>query len=357
MDVVKICAVGDIALQTRNNRPPFRNIGNIFNNSDIIFGNLETVLSSHGALAEKAVVLHSHPEKIEWLKEAGFNIVNIANNHILDLGQEGFNSTLDVLHQNEIEFIGGKNGKHTTAKAIIETKNISIGFLGYFGPTTRSLNDATINGIVEDEIVRDMENLKLQCDCIVVSLHWGAENIFYPSPKQIELAHKLIDRGARIILGHHPHVIQGIEEYNDGLIAYSLGNFQFNPDLSQSPTNQSLILELTLDNTGVIDYRIFPIIIDDEFVPNIPEEEEQEKIRQFVIHISNIITNGKITWGWWFEQVGQEYISGNLKSWIRRIKSYGPKHLLQCVVWLISPFTICCYYGIIRKCIRDITSG
>lgn len=357
MDIIKICAVGDISLQTRNDRPSFCNISKIFNNSDIIFGNLETVLSSHGVPAEKAVVLHAPPKKIEWLKEAGFNVVNIANNHIFDLGEEGFNSTLDVLHQNEIEFIGGKNRKYTTANAIIETKNINIGFLGYSGARTWSQNGATINGIVEDEIIRDIVNLKVECDCIIVSLHWGVENVFYPSPKQIELAHKIIDSGATIILGHHPHVIQGIEEYNDGLIAYSLGNFQFNPALSQSPTNQSFMLGLTLDNTGVIDYCILPIVIDDEFMPNIPNEKEQEEIRQFVIHISNIITNEKITWGWWFEQLGQEYLSGNLKSWLRRIKSYGPKHLSQCVVWLISPFTICCYYGIIRKCIRNITSG
>ena len=95
-----------------------------------------------------------------------------------------------------------------------------------------------------------------------MSLHWGIEKAFYPSPKQVALAHKLIDSGATIILGHHPHVIQGIENYKSGLIAYSLGNFQFAFDPKECSnennkrTNQSFILKVRINKQEIESYDI-----------------------------------------------------------------------------------------------------
>jgi poly-gamma-glutamate synthesis protein (capsule biosynthesis protein) len=316
MSKVKLIAVGDITLQTRNDSHPFEKVKKVFQDKDVLFGNLETVLSNRGKVAEKAVVLFTSPDKVVRLKDAGFDILNIANNHIMDLGVEGVNETLDVLNQNNLRFIG-----------------CSI----------------RINGIDEENIIKEIRSLKPECDAIILSLHWGTENIFYPSPKQIALAHKLIDSGATIILGHHPHVIQGIERYKNGLIAYSLGNFQFNHSISYSPNNQSFIFTIELTKDGLEAYDVIPVKIDDDFVPYVPTEEEQEEIRGFITEISQHIINGTITWGWWFEQIAGEYLSGNMKSFVIRIKKYGVKHLLQCLLWLISPFCIKCYMGLIRK--------
>jgi len=368
MSKIKLIAVGDISLRTRSDRYPFEKVKGVFQDKDILFGNLETVLSNRGKVAEKAVVLHTSPDKMVWLKDAGFDIVNIANNHIMDLGVEGFNETLDVLNQNNLNFIGCSNHKFNQSYAVIKVNNTKIGFLAYYeGGFNKPQKGALVNGMNEDNIIKDIRNLKPECDVIVLSLHWGIENVFYPSPKQIDLAHKLIDSGATIILGHHPHVIQGIEEYKNGLIAYSLGNFQFGPSISYSPNNQSFILsiELTksgfnqsfilsieLTKSGLEAYDIIPVKIDDDFVPYAPAEEEQEEIRQFISEISQHIINGTITWKWWFEEIAEEYLSGNMKSWIIRIKKYGVKHLLQCLLWLVSPFCIKCYMGVIRKRIK-----
>jgi len=353
MDKVKLIAVGDISLQTRNNNHPFEKVKVVFKNKDILFGNLETVLSNGGKVAEKAVVLYTSPDKVEWLKDAGFDILNIANNHIMDLGVEGFNETLDVLNRSNLNFIGCSNHKFNRSHAVVEVNNTTIGFLGYYeGGFNTPQNGVLVNGMDEDDIIKDIRNLKSQCDAIIISLHWGIENVFYPSPKQIDFAHKLIDSGATIILGHHPHVIQGIERYKNGLIAYSLGNFQFDPSISYSPNNQSLILSIELTKEGLGDYDIIPVKIDDDFVPYVLAEEEQEKIRRFVSEISQHINNGTITWRWWFEEIANTYLSGNMKSWILRIKKYGVKHFLQCLLWLISPFCIKCYLGIIKRNIR-----
>ncbi len=97
MSTVRLMAVGDISLHTGNNKHPFDDIRDVFRSKDILFGNLETVLSDQGEKALKAVVLHSPPEKVRYLKDAGFDILNIANNHIMDKGVEGFDETLKVL--------------------------------------------------------------------------------------------------------------------------------------------------------------------------------------------------------------------------------------------------------------------
>jgi len=353
MNKIKLLVVGDISLQTRSDQYPFEKVKKVFKDKDILFGNLETVLSNRGKVAEKAVVLCTLPDKVKWLKDAGFDILNMANNHIMDLEMEGFNETLEVLNQNNLNSIGCSNNKYNQSYAVITVNNTKLGFLAYYeGGFNKPQRGVLINGMDEDNIMKDIRNLKPECNVIILSLHWGIENVFYPSPKQIELAHNLIDSGATIIVGHHPHVIQGIERYKHGLIAYSLGNFQFDPSVSHSPDNHSFILSIEITNDGLEAYNIIPVKIDNDFVPCIPAEEEQEEIRRFISEISQPINNDAITWRWWFEQIAGEYLSGNMKSWLIRINKYGVRHLSQCLLWLVSPFCINCYIGIVRGQIK-----
>lgn len=354
MNVVKLIAVGDICLQTRNNKHPFDSVKEIFKNKDILLGNLETVLSNQGEKAEKAVLLYSLPEKTSYLRDAGFDILNIANNHITDLGVEGFHNTLEILRRERLAFIGASN-KPKESYIILEKQGIRMGFLGYMeGGFDLPGNGVWINKLELVDIVRDIESTKGQCDFVVVSLHWGIENVFYPSPNQVELAHRLIDAGATIILGHHPHVIQGIERYKHGLIAYSLGNFQFEFDFEECQgrrdkrTNQSVILLFKIGKDGLRTHDIIPVRINKDFVPYPVSIKEGEKIRLFISKISRSLNTMTATR--WFEEISEEYLSGNMKSWIIRIKKYGIKHLLQSIRWLISPFVIRCYIGfLVRK--------
>jgi len=349
MNIIKLLAVGDISLKTKNDKLPFENVKGIFKGKDILFGNLETVLSNQGKETEKAVSLHATSDKASQLKDAGFDILNVANNHIMDLGIEGFNETLKTLIKNNINFIGARNTPEQNY-IILEKQGIKLGFLGYSDSGfILPQKNIWVNKLEIKDIIRDIESMKHKCNFIIVSLHWGIENVFYPSPKQIDLAHKIIDGGATIILGHHPHVIQGIETYKNGLIAYSLGNFQFDPSVSYSPNNQSFMLSIELTKDGVKAYDINPVKIGDEFIPYVPADEEQEEIRRFISEKSQHINNGSITQRWWFEQIAGVYLSGNMKSWIIRIKKYGIKHFLHCVRWLISPFVIKCYAGFLLK--------
>jgi len=251
MSSLRLMAVGGISLQTRDSENPFRKVKRVFASKDILFGNLETVLSNRSKEAEKAVVLYASPDKVGHLKEAGFDVLNVANNHIMDLGPEGFNETLEVLYKNDLLFIGVRNQTFTEPWAMVKKNDIAVGFLGYssmgFSDPRKGIS---INRINKAEIIADIRNLKSQCDVVIISLHWGFDNIQYPSPEQIALAHSLIDAGATVILGHHPHVIQGIERYRSGLIAYSLGNFQFDPKVSRTKSNRSLILLVYVFSVG-----------------------------------------------------------------------------------------------------------
>lgn len=347
MKTSHLIAVGDITLQTKNNCHPFENVREIFGKKDILFGNLETTLSNTGKQAKKSVTLHSHPKNAKYLKD--FDILNIANNHILDLGIEGFNNTLKALNKCKLNFIGGNEDESISKDIILESNGIKFGFVGFTLGRFKVPKGIAINKIDEKNILADIEHIKNKCDFIIVSLHWGTENVFYPSPKQIDLAHSLIDHGATLILGHHPHVIQGIEEYKNGLIAYSLGNFQFDPKLSQSKTNESIILSVNFDKNGIKDYDVTPVIINDDFSPVLVEGEVKDKILNFVSKISLPISEGEITSKWWFEEIGGEYLSGNMNSYVTRIKRYGLIPLLECCVWLIMPFCIRCYLGILRR--------
>ncbi|HBY58149.1 MAG TPA: hypothetical protein DEG96_09915 [Candidatus Atribacteria bacterium] len=172
---------------------------------------------------------------------------------------------------------------------------------------------------------------------------------FYPSPQQIEFAHKLVDADSTIILGHHPHVIQGIERYKHGLIAYSLGNFQFDPYVSNSPNNQSFILTIELTKNELESYNINPVKIDRDFVPYLVSGEEKTGILEFISKISDPIVKKQLNENKWFEEISEEYLYGNIKSWVIRIKKYGIKHFLQFIRWLISPFCLRCYAAVIRR--------
>jgi poly-gamma-glutamate synthesis protein (capsule biosynthesis protein) len=262
---------------------------------------------------------------------------------------EGFKNTLDILNKNGLNFTGANNDKSISNHLILERNGIKLGFLGYTIGRFKVPESISINKLKEKKIVADIESIKDKCDFIVVSLHWGTENVFYPSPKQIDLAHNLVDHGATLIMGHHPHVIQGIEEYKNGLIAYSLGNFQFDPKVSQSKTNESIVLCVDFNKNGIKDYEIIPAVIDKDFLPTVAEGQVKDETLDFISEISRRVSSREVTSKWWFEEIANEYLSGNMNSYAIRIKRYGIVPIIECGIWLVTPFCIRCYAGIIRR--------
>ncbi len=317
--MIKLMAVGDISLQTSSHNP-FGAVKDTLKGADILIGNLETALSNNDYTAEKAVVLKSSPDKVKLLADAGFDILNLENNHTGDAGKKGYRDTIRALEGFNLRRIDRDRCYH----AVAEGKTI------------------VFISITEKEIANNQARCKViahrtQSNFVVASIHWGTENVYYPSPVQIKAAHSLVDAGADIIIGHHPHVLQGIELYKGRLIAYSLGNFQFNPIVSQTTDNNSMILEVNISQGRVLSYEIIPIKIKN----NCPVLADSKSIG-WVEAISEPITSNKVNWHFWYSKISKTYLTSNLRSFKKRIIKSGVKVLPDLAKWLISPHTLLC---------------
>lgn len=192
-----------------------RNVKDIFAADDMTIVNLEGVLTTSEEAAEgRTYNIKGDPSYAKILTEGSVEAVSMGNNHRLDYGLVGTADTEDALEAEGIVYAYDKN------VGIYETKGIRIGFV--------SVNEVAWGFGSETLVKEGIEKLKEQeADIIIACCHWGIEKDNYPEEYQLELGRKCIDMGADLVLGHHPHVLQGIEEYNGKLIVHSLANFSF----------------------------------------------------------------------------------------------------------------------------------
>lgn len=198
---------------------------------DIVLGNLECTLPGDGAIVPTEPRVISTVEAIRAIASAGFNIVSLANNHTFDCLESGFHNLRRVLDEMGVAHFGaGDDLAQAAAPAILDVKGVRAAFLGAADPQSGPFQQASANqpGVAPFDPPRMIEQIRAlagQVDHVIVSLHWGRERFTIPSPAQIEQARALIDAGASVVLGHHPHVVQGMELHRGRPIAYSLGNF------------------------------------------------------------------------------------------------------------------------------------
>ncbi len=280
---ISIAAVGDICLAdhilctgfgVRTNIEKhgydflFRNVKKYFTNNDINFGNLECVLSDVGLKKDDyySKLFRGKPEYVKILKNAGFNVINIANNHTMQHGPEAFNDTINILKKNSIHPLGTKGTfGYSTEPVIIQKGNIKCAMLGYYFGRDQFCADPLYALGNLSKIKIDIKKVKKKSDLVILSCHWGLELMNRPSPNTIKIARDFIDAGADIILGHHSHTVQGVENYKNKLIFYSLGNFIFD-----------LLWDKYLRNTGIFkidinnklfNYCIFRCFVNDSCQP------------------------------------------------------------------------------------------
>jgi poly-gamma-glutamate synthesis protein (capsule biosynthesis protein) len=262
---ITLLAVGDVMLARGVGKKmkkfgisyPFENVKPLIKEADIAFCNLECPITEKGIPIKKKYVFKANPEAAYSLAQAGFDIVSLANNHILDCGERRLLDTFDNLSKHGIKHCGaGKTKSEIHNPLIIESKDLNIAFLAYSffvqGSQVASVNAKTM--------INDIVLAKQESDVIIVSLHWGEEYATYPDSHQIELAHQIIDAGASLVLGHHPHVFQPVELYHGGIIAYSLGNFVF--DQKDEATCESTTLLCGLSKQRVSKVILVPIVIE-----------------------------------------------------------------------------------------------
>ncbi len=202
-----------------------------YRQADVAMVNLENPLTRADTLREgKQFNFKADPESVQVLTEGGIDIVNLANNHAMDYEAPGLKETTATLEKAGIRYVGaGQDIKEARRPEIIEVKGQRIAYLGYYNPEFHAAAPgvAGTNPLIEAQIAEDIKAIRDQVDWIVVNYHWGEELAEYPADWQRDLARFTIDQGADVVVGHHPHVLQGAEIYKGRPIAYSLGNFIF----------------------------------------------------------------------------------------------------------------------------------
>lgn len=284
---VTIFFVGDILLdrgvgdKIDKNGPdyPYQNVKDILPKADIVFGNLECPITSTGipALKRPYYLFKGEPYNAEALKKSGFNLLNLANNHTIDYGREGLLNTIKLLEDNSIITIGAGQDKTSAHKPVFkEVSGTVIGFLSYLSFPIEgyvySDKKTDVARLDLATLASEIKRAKTGCNLLVVSFHWGSEFSNYPTENQKKAAHLSIENGADIVIGHHPHVLQGMEFYMDKPIFYSLGNFVFD---KQEPlgTDETVILEVKLSDKAINSLSISPIKII-ECQPTVPNTNE-----------------------------------------------------------------------------------
>jgi poly-gamma-glutamate capsule biosynthesis protein CapA/YwtB (metallophosphatase superfamily) len=281
--LIELVAVGDVMLargvngKIRKFGPdhPFDQVQQVISKADIAFCNLESAISPSASGKFKDCNFCIKPEDAEGLSFAGFDIVSLANNHMFDCEKKGILSTMRFLGEQKIRFAGaGETSAVALRPAIFDVKNIRVGFLAFSSYPMDWIaldeDDPSVAFYDSVESTEAVRKLKRKADVIVVSLHWGEEYWKKPNSSQVKVGHQLIDAGADLILGHHPHVLQEIEKYENGLIVYSLGNFVF--DQRKAATKKSMIFKAKLSRDGVEEFSTLPVKLID-FRPHLVEEK------------------------------------------------------------------------------------
>ena len=257
-------------------RFPFLKIVDELKKSDLLFGNLEGPISDRGVKVGSIYSFRFKPEAIDGLIYAGFDILSLANNHMFDYQRIALEDTMSVLKENGIDYIGaGFNKNEASSLKIKKVQDTKIGFLAYtnLGPKNWKAREANsglswIDQNSMDEIKDYIKESKQDVDVLIVSLHAGEEYAEDPTNFQISFAEDCINSGADLVIQHHPHVVQAIEKYNNGWIAYSLGNFIFDQHFSEE-TMKSIILKVVINNKKIKKVYSEDIKINKYFQPEV----------------------------------------------------------------------------------------
>lgn len=249
-------------------------LGREVRHDDLVFANLETACPGDAGLIDKEpLVLAEVEEILQCLRRLGVDVVNVANNHAFDAYFSGFERLRRRLDEEGVGHLGaGEDLAAAGRPLIVQRRGIRLGWLAYADASCRPSHVATAEtyGVHDFDLhraVAAVESLRPQVDHVIVSLHWGIEYCHIPSPQQVAAARRLVDAGARLILGHHVHVVQGVERYGEGVIAYNMGNVTTSDHhvggrlaIHQTPrTRSSFVLRAQLSRHRLLGVELIPI--------------------------------------------------------------------------------------------------
>lgn len=258
--------VGDL-IDAKGADYPWGGVAPTLARADIAMVNLECCVSTRGTPYDKTWTFRARPSSLDGLVHAGVDIVSLANNHSEDYGSDALLDTIAYLDQRGVAHVGaGANKDEAWRPVVLEAGGYKVGFLAgtvfypeEWTPTAQRPGICSARDI--GALAAAVAKLREQVDYVVVSLHWGVEGDSNPDAFQRRCGRALIDAGADLVIGHHPHVLQGIEVYKGKAIVYSLGNFVFTHSSRRS--QDSGIVLATFDEEGLAALRFLPVFTDD----------------------------------------------------------------------------------------------
>lgn len=275
---VTVAAVGDLLfdlaprrlIAAKGGKAPLAYVAKSLRVAELTIGNLENPLSNRGASVggkPSNLIFEGDPRAVKGLVASGFDLVALANNHMMDHRKVALADTLKTLNKAGIDHAGaGMNTKAAWAPAILERDGARIAFLSFTdnvpdGFTPSKSRPGVAIGRNRNKVKAAIKSAKKKADYVIVSFHWGVEQSYTANSQQIRDAHAAVRAGADMVLSHHPHVVQGFEFYHHKLIAYSLGNFIFPYKTTEG--RKSVILHATLTPKGTIDASVTPVYLGD----------------------------------------------------------------------------------------------
>ena len=268
-DAVEIAATGDVNLGARVGELirahgpsyPWEHVSGLLRTADVTLVNLECAMSTRGSPLDKEYTFRGDPSAVPAMAEAGVDVANLGNNHAADFGREALVDTLGHLRAAGIAAVGaGRNTDEAYRHVVVERSGLRIAFLGatrvlpyHFG--AGSDVPGVASAYEEARLISAVRAADGDADVTVVSIHWGVELAPEPNDVQIGLGRALVDAGADVVIGHHPHVLQPVVRYRGAVIAYSLGNFVFASG-SVAGTTTMLLRVGVLPDTSLVVARV-----------------------------------------------------------------------------------------------------
>lgn len=329
---MQIIAFGDTILENNFFKSEsYENFIELFSKADLVTYNLETVVSDRTLMEnDKAVCFKISIKNIDMFhNRIGKQVVcNIANNHTMDYQRRGFTDTINAIDMLNTIY----TGKHEQV-VFLSVGQFRFAIIGAYEDTS---NDE-INHL-DSQLLDCVTKAAYLVDFCILHVHWGRELSIGISYNQKEWAHKLIDAGADIIIGHHPHVLQGIESYHNKLIFYSLGNFQIPINPYEKMSQYSIIVQININDNRKINYSYIPIQLDENGIP-FPGDLTCHKVVHNILKEADkeVYNFSKIRYYLNFSLL---YIKESYRAWKIRSNKREKRVYIKIVRWLFSDMTL-----------------
>ncbi len=266
-DIIPARSVNTRTIKYNNFLWAFEPTASVLRDADVTYSNLESPLTSDCVPTDTGMSFCGDSRHIQGLTFAGIDVVNLANNHLGNQGQQGINQTVSYLQKAGIVYSGIENNPQ-----YLEVRGITFAFLGYDDIEAQP----GVSRADTDTIVKEIQIARSHADIVIVQFHWGVEYVDQPTERQKYLGKLAIDSGADLVIGNHPHWIQPVQLYNNKLITYAHGNFIFDQMWSEK-TREGVIGKYYFYNNTLVDAEYLPIRIEDYGQAQIIQDEDYKK--------------------------------------------------------------------------------